>query len=132
MSGIPQISPMSIGDAWIESPQGKGWIMVKLIDSEKKLAEALKNEDKLMVLFYAPWCPYSRAFLPVFEKHAKQKGFCQVDVDSLPDCEDKYSVDVLPTVLYFEKGKVVKRLDGEHARGLDEKQFLEMMKKCDL
>jgi hypothetical protein len=32
-------------------------------------------------------------------------------------------VDVVPTVLLFEKGKVIKRLDGTPGAGLNEKQL---------
>ena len=42
---------------------------------------------------------------------------------------DKYSVEVIPTVLFFENGAVVKRLDGILGVGLSEKQLSEFYKK---
>jgi hypothetical protein len=36
---------------------------------------------------------------------------------------DDYKVDAVPTVIFFEKGKVGKRLDGKFGVGLNEKQF---------
>ena len=45
---------------------------------------------------------------------------------------DKYSVDVFPTVLFFEKGAVSKRLDGEPGMGLSEKQLADFVKSCPL
>jgi hypothetical protein len=38
-------------------------------------------------------------------------------------------VDVVPTVLVFEKGKVKKRLDGAAGIGLSEKQLLDFVSK---
>jgi hypothetical protein len=37
---------------------------------------------------------------------------------------------VVPTVLVFEKGKLVKRLDGLHGVGLSEKQLMDFVKTC--
>ncbi|MCK7476221.1 MAG: hypothetical protein M0C28_00480 [Candidatus Moduliflexus flocculans] len=34
-----------------------------LLQSEAELDAAVASRDKLMVLFYASWCPFSRAFL---------------------------------------------------------------------
>lgn len=31
---------------------------------------------------------------------------------------DEYSIEIVPTVLFFENGKVVRRLDGKPGRGL--------------
>jgi len=41
-------------------------------------------------------------------------------------CE-KYSVDVVPTVLVFEKGAVTERLDGKQGAGLSEKQLMKLL-----
>jgi hypothetical protein len=41
-------------------------------------------------------------------------------------CE-KYSIDIVPTVLLFEQGTVTKRLDGELGEGLSEKQLRKML-----
>jgi thioredoxin-like negative regulator of GroEL len=50
--------------------------------------------------------------------------------DDKPSLCEKYSVEVVPTVLVFEKGKVTKRLDGVPGAGLSEKQFKEFIKNC--
>jgi hypothetical protein len=48
----------------------------------------------------------------------------------MEECEDKYSIDVFPTVIYFENGIVVKRLDGLHGYGIDQNQFVKMADSC--
>jgi thiol-disulfide isomerase/thioredoxin len=95
------------------------------IDIEYGLDDVLKSNDRVVVLFYASWCPFSQRFLPVFEKYAKNKPLTclQIVTDDKASLCEKYSVDVVPTVLLFEKGKVRKRLDGAPGAGLTEKQL---------
>jgi thioredoxin 1 len=106
--------------------------MSKLIEKNEEFDKMLKDNKGVLVLFYASWCPYSRMFLPVFEKMAKGKEgtFCRVLADEMDGCEEKYSIDVFPTVIYFENGKVANRLDGTHGQGLDESQLVKMAGSC--
>ena len=52
-------------------------------------------------------------------------------VDELPDVCEKYSVEVYPTVIFFEKGKISKRLDGILGVGLSEEQLRELIRICE-
>ena len=74
---------------------------------------------------------YATKFLPIFEKHAEGEGryflFVRDDQESLGD---KYSVEIFPTVLFFENGAVSKRLDGVPKVGLTEKQLVDFMASC--
>jgi len=93
------------------------------IDAEYDLDDALKTKSKVFVLFYASWCPFSQKFLPIFEKYAHEnpQSCLRVKIDDKARLCEKYSVDVVPTVLLFERGTVTKRLDGLPGAGLDEK-----------
>jgi len=99
------------------------------LDVEYELENALRNKEKVFVLFYASWCPFSRRFLPVFEKYseARPKSCMRVKIDDKAELTEKYSIDVVPTVLVFEKGRVTKRLDGEPSAGLEENQFKKLL-----
>jgi thiol-disulfide isomerase/thioredoxin len=99
---------------------------------EKETEKQLESADQAFVLFYETWCPFSQRFLPVFEKFsANQTRNClKVVADFKADLCDKYLIEVFPTVLFLEKGKVKKRLDGEPGEGLDEKKLEEFAKKC--
>ncbi len=85
--------------------------------TEKKsiLGEEIKSKEKAVVLFYATWCPFSRHFLPIFEDYKKSnpKECVSVIVDEEPELCEEYSIEIYPTVLLTEKGKVHKRLDSE-------------------
>ena len=85
----------------------------------------------MFVLFYASWCPFSQRFLPVFEKFSRDRTrVCmRVVADFKVSLCDKLSVDVFPTVLVFEKGKLIRRLDGQAGKGLSEQQLIEFAKK---
>jgi thioredoxin 1 len=103
--------------------------MMSKIDVEYGLKEMLKSRDRAVVLFYASWCPFSQRFLPVFEKYSQDKPqIClRVKTDDKASLCEEYSIEVVPTVIVFEKGKVSKRLDGELGAGLKEKQLKELI-----
>ena len=90
------------------------------VSFEFEIEKSLKSKLKVFVLFYASWCPFSQRFLPIFAKYAESSRPCLrvVTDDKVALCE-KYSVDFVPTVLLFEKGNVIKRLDAEPGAGLD-------------
>jgi thiol-disulfide isomerase/thioredoxin len=98
-------------------------------DVEQDLDEILKAKRSVFVLFYASWCPFSRKFLPVYEKCTLNSPTpcLRVMVDNKEELCDKYSIDYYPTVLLFENGKVAKRLDAEPGAGLNEKQLKNML-----
>ncbi len=108
--------------------------MTVLLESAKELDKYLKENPKAAVLFYASWCPFSQRFLPIFEEQAEcYKESCRrVVVDDLDELVDKYKIEVYPTVLFFENGKITKRLDGLHGIGLNEKQLVEFLNGCGL
>jgi thioredoxin 1 len=98
------------------------------INVEYGLDDILKSKDRVIVLLYASWCPFSHRFLPVFEKYTRDKPqtCLRVKTDDKASLCEKYSVEVVPTVLLFEKGIVTKRLDGVPGEGLKEKQLTEL------
>src|SRR4030066_1556322 len=102
---------------------------MKEIEIEHELEDAVRDKNRVFVLFYASWCPFSQRFLPVFEKqeHTNPQICMRVKIDDKAKLREKYEVDVVPTVLLFERGTVTKRLDGEPGAGLSEKQLKSLM-----
>jgi len=103
------------------------------VENKKKSTfhDKIGNKDKAFVLFYATWCPFSRAFLPIFEEYSKSnpEECLSVIVDEEPDVCEEYGVEYYPTVLMFKKGKVHKRLDAEPHVGLSKKQLKDLTEK---
>src|SRR5512136_2358088 len=88
-------------------------------------------KDRVFVLFYAPWCPFSRQFLPVFEEYSKgnPKECMSLILEEEPEVFDDYEIEYYPTVIMFKKGKVHKRLDSEPGVGLNKKQLKDLIEK---
>jgi len=102
-----------------------------LVDSEQGLKDNLKANERAIALFYASWCPFCVDFLPVFQKCAEGGGLGFLVVqDDQETMGDRYAVEVVPTVLFFEKGKVAKRLDGVLGVGLNEKKLTDFIDIC--
>ncbi len=96
--------------------------------ADDSFERSVKSKEKAYVLFYASWCHFSQAFLPIFKEYAKQHPdeCISVLIDDKPDVCDKYQIDYYPTVLLFKKGKVDKRLDAEPGEGLTKKQLMQL------
>jgi thiol-disulfide isomerase/thioredoxin len=102
------------------------------ISGRKHFQNALDSDERVCALFFASWCPYSRRFLPEFEKTAElyAKKFSSVKVDDQDDLCDEYSISVYPTVIFFDKGKVLDRVDGVLGVGIDVSRFSNSVEKC--
>jgi thioredoxin 1 len=103
-----------------------------LLGGSGELEAAIRSRDKLMVLFYASWCPFSQAFLGTYLEHAAAGDPCYVRilVDTGDPVAVKYAIEVFPTVLFFEKGKLAERLDGGYHRGLSRGQLEDFARRC--
>lgn len=101
--------------------------MIEVTDKKGFTAQLLQKE-RVVALFYASWCPFCRGFISTFNKYAQREGATpiflkvRIDEDENPLWED-YSLEAVPSVIYFEKGQVSRRLDCKLGSGLDEKQF---------
>ena len=101
-----------------------------MIEVERKedLDDVLAKNDRVLVLFYASWCPYCARFVPTFDKKIANFKAATVIHVLLDDYNnplwDDLSIEAVPTVILFEKGKVCNRLDGRLGSGLSERQFL--------
>jgi thiol-disulfide isomerase/thioredoxin len=106
--------------------------MSKICQTSEELRNLLNFGRGVFVLFYADWCPFSRAFLPVYEKHSADRNgeFLRVELDGNEALFAEHSVEVYPTVLYFEGSRLSKRLDGKHFVGLREKQLSDLIASC--
>jgi thiol-disulfide isomerase/thioredoxin len=99
-----------------------------LVKNDSDLKEILRNKDRVIALFHASWCPFCIRFLTIFQKHDEKEGrHFVIAQDDQETIAEQYSVKVYPTVLYFEKGVIAKRLDGVLGVGLDEKQLTEFV-----
>ena len=97
------------------------------VNDEQDLGRELKGNCKVLALFYASWCPYCMNFLQAFDKNIANYQFDSIIRVNLDDYDnplwDTYSVEAVPTVIFFEETKIRSRLDGRFGEGLNEKQL---------
>jgi len=86
--------------------------------------DILSLQEKALVMFYADWCPFCRKFKSIFEASANslansQQKFYEsnIDHDDNPLWE-RFSIDAVPTVIAFKKGKIISRRDAKMGVGL--------------
>jgi thiol-disulfide isomerase/thioredoxin len=101
--------------------------------NEQDLNSQLKMNEKVLVLFYASWCPFCKSFVSFFDKKVVNLNAVNVIHVLLDDYDnplwDDYSIEAVPTVIFFEKSKVCRRLDGRPGMGLNEKQLTTWLKE---
>ena len=110
--------------AYIKKAQMHSMMKLKLFPSssvthvtEKNFVEeVLQSGQPVVVDFYAPWCMPCKMISPVLEQLAREfRGgvkVVKVNVDEAQDLTAKYSVDSVPTLLFFRNGVVEDQLVG--------------------
>ena len=78
--------------------------MIKYL--EKNFEEEILK-DKILVDFYADWCGPCRMMGNVLEE-VNAIDILKVNVDKYPKIAQQYGVMSIPTLILFEKGKIVK------------------------
>jgi len=82
----------------------------------------LRRPGTWVVAYLADWCPFCRAFRPLFAG-LDASGRLACAVADLSDTEnplwDDFGINVVPTVIAFRNGDVIGRLDGVAMVGLD-------------
>ena len=80
-------------------------------------AKVLASDGKVLVEFFATWCPHCQRMQPILDDvAAKAAGACavyQVDVDKSPDLAAEYAPNGFPTYVLFMDGSKMKTLTGE-------------------
>ena len=69
----------------------------------------LESRKPVLIDFWAPWCTYCRRIGPAYEKVADQYQeellVGKINIDEEPELADKYHIEVIPTLVYFQDGK---------------------------
>ena len=70
------------------------------------------SSGKVLLDFFATWCGPCKMLSPVIEELAKERTdvkFLKVDVDEIPQLAAKYAVYSIPTLIYIEDGKELRK-----------------------
>jgi thioredoxin 1 len=76
----------------------------------------LKSTIPVLVDFWSPSCGPCRMLAPVLEELAKENvgdaKIAKVNIAQFPQIGARFGVEMLPTLLFFNKGNVVERMVG--------------------
>lgn len=90
--------------------------------------ETLKNEQNVIFMFSADWCPDCRVIepvLPELEKENNQFTFYYVDRDQFIDLCSELNVFGIPSFIAYDKGKEIGRFVSKERKTKEEiQQFI--------
>lgn len=94
--------------------------MLKAITEQAFEQEVLQSSQPVLVHFWAPWCGLCRMINPMLLKlrtnHEHSIKLVTVNADENFRLANTYRLRNLPTLLLFEDGNLVKRLDDFNGR----------------
>jgi len=95
--------------------------------TDKNFESTLKDNNKSIVMFYAPWCGACKLMKPdyfkLIDSFEGKIEFYLINSDEQKEVSKKYHIESIPTTIIFEKGKEVKRNVGS----LDMVEIIEML-----
>ena len=83
----------------------------------QNFADTVKNNEVVVVDFWAPWCGPCRMIAPIIEELSeeyKDKGVVvgKVNTDEAPEIAGQFGIRSIPTVIFFKNGEAVDAMIG--------------------
>lgn len=93
----------------------------------KSFEEHINGDKPVLVDFYADWCGPCKMMAPSIVEVKKKVGekavILKMDVDKNPGYASRYNIQSIPTLIIFQKGKIVWRQMGVVPAGTILKQL---------
>lgn len=84
--------------------------------TDNTLDDVIRNNKKVLVDFWAPWCGPCRMIAPILEQLDAEVGqqvvIAKVNVDENPVCAIKHQIQGIPTLRLFVDGREAANMVG--------------------
>jgi len=85
---------------------------MKHIKTQAEFEALIKENNNVIIDFYATWCGPCKMLAPIFEQVAAEKEnvtFVKVDVDEAGELANLFGITSIPTVVYIKNEKMALR-----------------------
>lgn len=85
---------------------------MKHIKTNAEFEALIKENNNVVIDFYATWCGPCKMLAPIFEQVAAEKEnvtFVKVDVDEANELANLFGITSIPTVVYIKNEKMALR-----------------------
>ena len=80
-----------------------------------ELDDIIKNNNKVIVDCYAPWCGPCKMISPIMDELAQEVDdtmFIKINIDENEEVSEKYNIMSIPTILYFKDIELKEQIVG--------------------
>lgn len=85
--------------------------MIEHVNS-KECENKIKNNELVIVDFYATWCGPCQMIAKELEKLQEEYNILKVDIDENRDFAIDEGIEVVPTIFIYKNGEKVKEMEG--------------------
>ena len=86
------------------------------MNKKETFQDIISSNTPVLVDFFATWCGPCKTMSPILESFAKQMGdkvrVIKIDIDKATAASAVYKVQSVPTLILFQKGKILWRVSG--------------------